>query len=149
MVKRSVHLVAAVAMWLLVIPARAAEPVHTGWFGNVAVGGYDVVAYFTRGEPVEGLAEHSMQWRGVVWRFASEEHLRRFRQDPRRYAPAYGGHCAYAVAQGMTAAGDPEHWTIHRGQLYLNYDAATQEKWDADRDAHIAAADENWPGVAD
>lgn len=145
---RTDHLVAGVVALLLSAPVLATGPVYTGWFSDLAVGGYDVVAYFTRGEPVEGSAEHSTEWRGVEWRFASADHLARFRDDPERYAPAYGGHCAYAVAEGTTAAGDPEYWTIHEGRLYLNYDAEYQQRWNADREAYIAAADEHWPEVA-
>ena len=142
-------LIAGIAAWLISTAVHANEPVHTGWFNDVAAGGHDVVAYFTRGEPVEGSTEHSTEWRGAEWRFASANHLARFREDPERYAPAYGGYCAYAVAQGSTAPGDPEHWTIHDGRLYLNYNADVQEKWSADRAAHIAAADRHWPAVAE
>lgn len=139
----------AAALLAVARPAHAADPVYTGWFTNVAAGGHDVVAYFTRGEAVEGSAEHSHQWRGAEWHFSSEEHLERFRADPERYAPAYGGYCAYAVAQGAAEPGDPRHWTIHARRLYFNYDGAVQERWNEDREAHIAAADEYWPGLVD
>lgn len=141
---RSPFLVAAIAALLSAAAVRAEEPVYTGWFSDLAVGGHDVVAYFTRGEAVEGSAEYSMQWRGAVWHFASEDHLQRFREDPSRYAPAYGGYCAYAVARGTTAAGDPDRWAIHDGRLYLTYDADAQSRWKADAEAHIATADEHW-----
>lgn len=147
--KRITYPVVAMLALLLAGAAHASGPVHTGWFSNVAVDGHDVVAYFTRGEPVEGSVEHSTEWNGAEWRFASAEHLERFRADPERYAPAYGGFCAYAVAEGSTAAGDPEHWAIHDGRLYLNYDAEFQTRWEADREAYIAAADDNWPEVAE
>lgn len=140
---------AALAACLVAVTAHAAEPVHTGWFSDLAVGGHDVVAYFTRGEPVEGSSEYSTRWRGAEWRFASEAHLQRFRADPARYAPAYGGHCALAVAQGTTAAGDPAYWAIHDDRLYLNYDAESQRQWNADREAYIVAADEHWPRLVD
>ena len=146
---RSRHLIAGLAAWLIATAVQATEPVHTGWFSNLAVDGHDVVAYFTRGAPVEGSAEHSTEWRGAEWRFASAENLARFRENPERYAPAYGGYCAYAVSQGYTAPGDPEHWAIHEGRLYLNYDADTQDQWSADRTTHIAAADRHWPAVAE
>lgn len=146
---RAVMLFTGIAATILAAQVHATEPVHTGWFSDVAVEGYDVVAYFTEGEPVEGVSEHAAQWRGAEWRFASREHLQRFREDPQRYAPAYGGYCALAVAKGTTAAGDPHQWTIHNGRLYLNYDAETQAKWNEDREAHIAAADRNWPEVAE
>lgn len=131
------------------LPAHAAEPIYTGLLSNVAVGGHDVVAYFTAGEPVEGSREHSLEWRGAEWRFASAEHKETFQADPERYAPAYGGYCAWAVAQGKTAAGRPQHWAIHDGRLYLNYSRRIQERWDADREGHIRAAREHWPSVAE
>lgn len=139
-----------VAMLLLMArPVHAADRVYTGWFSRVAADGHDVVAYFTRGKAVEGSAEHSFEWRGAEWHFASDEHLERFRANPEQYAPAYGGHCAYAVARGSAEPGDPRYWTIHDGRLYFNYDDGVQERWNEDREAHIAAADENWPGLVD
>lgn len=147
--KRNTHAVAAVLALFLVGAAHASGPVHTGWFDNLAVDGYDVVAYFTRGEPVEGSVKYSVEWNGAEWRFASDEHLERFRADPERYAPAYGGFCAYAVAEGSTAAGDPEYWAIHEDRLYLNYNAEIQARWNANREAYVAAANDNWPGVAE
>lgn len=146
---RITYPIAAMLALLLSGAAHASGPVHTGWLDNLAVDGYDVVAYFTRGEPVEGSAEHSTEWNGAEWRFASAEHLERFRVDPERYAPAYGGYCAYAIAEGYTAAGDPAYWAIHDDRLYLNYNADIQTRWDADREGHIAAANANWPAVAE
>lgn len=135
---------------LFAVPAaHAADPVYTGWFSDVAADGHDVVAYFTRGEAVEGSDEYTHEWRGAEWRFASEDHLERFRADPEKYAPAYGGYCAYAVAEGTTEAGDPRAWTIHEGRLFFNYDDGVQELWDEDREAYIAAADRNWPDLVD
>ncbi len=142
-------LIAGAAAWLLSAAAHATEPVYTGWFSDVAASGHDVVAYFTRNEPVEGSTEYRVEWRGAEWRFANADHLERFREDPARYAPAYGGYCAYAVAEGTTAPGDPDYWAIHEGRLYLNYDAEVQQQWHADREAYIAAADEYWPEVAE
>lgn len=147
--KSIMYPIAALLALLLAGAAHASGPVHTGWLSDLAVDGHDVVAYFTRGEPVEGSAEHSTEWNGAEWRFASAEHLERFRADPERYAPAYGGFCAYAVAEGDTAAGDPQYWAIHDDRLYLNYNAEIQARWDADREAYIAAANDNWPAVAE
>lgn len=146
---RVVYPLAGVVALLLSGVVQAAEPVRTGLLSNVAVDGYDVVAYFTRGEAVEGSSGYSVEWRGAEWHFANAEHQERFRAEPARYAPAYGGYCAYAVAEGYTAAGDPAHWRIHEGRLYLNYDAEVQTRWEADREAYIAAADANWTEVAD
>lgn len=127
----------------------AGEPVFTAGEGEVAVEGYDVVAYFTRGEPMEGSPEHAIQWRGVEWRFASEAHLDRFRENPERYAPAYGGHCAFGVANGRKLASSPEYWVIHDGRLYLNLNEDVHGNWTEDLEENIEAADGNWPDRVD
>ena len=139
----------AFALFLLVAAAvaNAAAPVHTGLFNNRAVSGYDTVAYFTEGRPVEGSREFSTEYNGAEWRFSSAENLALFRADPERYAPRYGGYCAWAVSQGYTASGDPENWAIEDGRLYLNYNDEVQATWNEDRAGFIEAADGNWPAV--
>ena len=138
---------AAVLFTLTSMLAVAEDPIHTGFLSNVAVGGYDAVAYFTEGRPVEGQSEFMTEWKGAEWHFASQENLDAFVADPEAYAPQYGGYCAWAVAQGKTAAGDPEQWEIVDGRLFLNYNRKIQERWLADRDAFITQADSNWPKV--
>jgi YHS domain-containing protein len=130
-------------------PARAVSPVNKSFFGNVAIEGYDPVAYFTDGKPVEGKSDFTLDWKGATWRFASAEHRDLFAKDPEKYAPQYGGYCAYAVAQGSTAGIDPEAWTVHDGKLYLNYDKKIQAKWLADMASYIGKADANWPKMVD
>ena len=142
----------ALLAFLLVLaaaPARAVDPVDTGWFSDVAVDGYDVVAYFDQGEPVEGSEAFTTRWNGAEWRFASAEHLEAFEADPEKYAPRYGGYCAWAVAQDDTAPGDPHQWSIVDGRLYLNYNAEIQEKWAARKEELIEQADRNWPDLVD
>ena len=126
-------------------PALAVSPVNKSLLGGVAIEGYDPVAYFTEGRPVEGSRAHNFEWRGATWRFASAENRARFVAEPERYAPQYGGYCAWAVAHGYTAGIDPEAWTIHDGRLFLNYDKAIEAKWRADMAAQIVAADAAWP----
>lgn len=128
--------------------AGAVAPVNKNLFGT-AVEGYDVVAYFTEGRPVKGQSEFSHSWRGATWRFASAEHRDLFAANPERYAPQYGGYCAYAVAQGATAGIDPEAWKIVDGKLYLNLNKDIQERWLQDVLGYIAKADANWPGLVD
>ena len=131
---------------VLAVRAIAAEPVYTGTFSNKAAGGYDVVAYFIEHKPVRGLPEHAMEWNGAKWLFSSDEHLMQFKENPEKYAPQYGGYCAYAVARGALASSDPEMWTItNDGKLYLNYSEDAQTGWLADRDNLIKKADQNWP----
>ncbi|MGI9433091.1 MAG: YHS domain-containing (seleno)protein [Myxococcota bacterium] len=128
--------------------AHAVAPVNETFFG-VAIHGYDPVAYFDEGAPREGSKEHTLEWRGATWRFASAEHLERFRADPESFAPQYGGYCAYAVSQGATADGDPELWAIVDGKLYLNLNPAIQKRWDEDRPGYIQKGDRLWPGLVD
>jgi len=130
-------------------PLAAVSPVNKSFFGGVAIEGYDPVAYFTEGKPVEGRKSFAFEWKGATWRFASAEHRDLFAADPEKYAPQYGGWCAYAVAHNDTPGIDPEAWTIHDGKLYLNYDSEIQAKWLAERDAFIAQADANWPNLVD
>lgn len=134
---------------LMASPAAVAgdDPIYTGFFSNTAAGGYDVVAYFTVGKPVKGSKQFTHAWRGAEWRFSSAENRDRFAASPESYAPQYGGYCAWAVAQGYTASGDPQVWKIVDGRLYLNYDENIARKWREDIAGHIRAADRNWPAV--
>jgi hypothetical protein len=130
--------------------ASAREPrVYTGAFSSLGAGGYDVVAYFTQGRAVEGNPEYAMSYDGATWRFESEEDLALFKSHPAIFLPQYGGYCAWAVAQGHTASGDPTVWKVVNGKLYLNYDRDVQAKWNANIPKFIADADRNWPSVLD
>lgn len=126
--------------------ARSAE-IYTGWLSSSAVGGYDPVVYFTEGKPVAGNSSFTHQWKGATWRFASEKNRDLFKASPEKYAPQYGGYCAWAVSQGYTAKGDPNHWKVVDGKLYLNYDASVQRNWEKDIPGHIGNANRNWPKV--
>jgi YHS domain-containing protein len=138
----------AVGALFAVAPAHADQaPVHTGFLSNVAVGGYDPVAYFTDGRPVRGTTQHRTTHQGYEYRFASAEHLAAFRANPSRYLPQYGGYCAWAVAQGYTAAGNPQYWRIVDDRLYLNYNGEIQQRWLRDIPGFIRSANANWPGV--
>lgn len=124
----------------------AEEPVYQSFLGT-AIDGTDPVAYFTQGKPVPGTSDHSYDWNGATWRFASAENRELFAADPEKYAPQYGGYCAWAVSQGYTASTDPDAWSIVDGKLYLNYNQSVQDKWERDVPGNIAAGDKNWPKV--
>lgn len=123
---------------------KLVEPVNTTGKG-VALKGYDPVAYFNEGGPTKGSPNFTHQWMGAEWHFASAENRDQFSADPERYAPQYGGYCAYAVSEGHTANINPEAWKIVDGKLYLNYSKGVQKKWEKDQAGRIQAADENWP----
>jgi YHS domain-containing protein len=140
--------IALVAGAGLAATAAAESPeIFTGRFSDLAVGGYDPVAYFDAGAPVKGSKDFAYDYKGVSWRFASAENLAKFQADPEAYAPQYGGYCAWAVSQGYTAPGNPQNWTVRGGKLYLNYNDKVQSDWLKDPDGFIAKADQNWPGV--
>lgn len=145
-------ILAAIAMSSIALgtaaPAHADKsPVYTGLFSNLAVEGHDPVAYFTEGRPVQGRKEFSTEYMGAEFRFASAENLQTFKADPAKYAPQYGGYCAWAVAQGKTAKGDADHWKIVDGRLYLNYNKKIQADWEQNQAAFIDDANTNWPAV--
>ena len=123
----------------------ALSPVNKTLLGSLALDGYDPVAYFTDGKPVEGAKEFTVDWNGATWRFASAAHRDEFAKAPETYAPQYGGYCAWAVSQNYTADADPEAWTIVDGKLYMNYNAKVMERWKQDIPGNIAKADGNWP----
>ncbi|WP_425389553.1 YHS domain-containing (seleno)protein [Ekhidna sp.] len=120
-------------------------PIYTTNDG--AIKGYDPVAYFNQGEPIKGNESFTYKWKEADWHFSSQENLEAFKADPKKYAPQFGGYCAYGVSKGSLYKIDPDAWKIVEGKLYLNYSKGIQNKWEADRDALIKKAEENWPGV--
>ena len=127
--------------------AQQSKPpaVYTGLVKGVAVGGYDPVAYFTEKKPVPGKADITLEHNGATWRFANATNRDAFKASPATYEPQYGGHCAWAVASGYTAKGDPQAWTIASGKLYLNYNKSVQTNWEKDIPGNVRKADGHWP----
>jgi YHS domain-containing protein len=125
----------------------AKSEIYTSFFSSSAAGGYDTVAYFNENQPVRGLDEYRTTYKGAKWYFSNQKNLEMFKANPEKYAPQYGGYCAWAVAEGDTAKGDPLHWTLHNGKLYLNYDETIKNRWLKNVDDFITKADANWPKV--
>jgi YHS domain-containing protein len=115
---------------------------------GVALRGYDPVAYFAESKAVKGAAEHSVVYKGSTFHFASKQNRDAFAASPAKYAPQYGGFCAYGTAGGYKAAIDPAAFTVVDGKLYLNYNRDVQKRWSADTVGYIAKADKNWPAVS-
>ena len=136
----------ASAVAVIASPALAMQPARY-LEGSLALSGYDPVAYFTVGKPTLGSANLEADWDGATWRFASEENKLAFLENPEKYAPQYGGYCAYAVSQGSTAAGSPNAWSIVDDKLYVNINQAVRGLWNLRRTHHINQANQNWPGV--
>ena len=115
--------VALLVVVTFVTALSAAKPRRNVAADGLAVRGFDVVAYTTDGQAMVGSSRFEAQWDGAVWRFVDAAHREMFLADPERYAPQFGGDCAYAVSQGYTADGDPRVWRIVEDRLYLNYSA--------------------------
>ncbi len=113
-------------------------------FSDVALGGYDPVAYFTEAKAVRGDSAYQFRWQDADWYFASSEHRDQFASAPEKYAPAYGGYCAFAVSQGIVAGADPEIWKIVDGRLFVNNNPDAAENWEKDISGNIATGDANW-----
>lgn len=128
---------------------KAAKPIYSGGKDRAAIRGYDPVAYFTEGKPVKGESYLSYEYQGATWLFSTEQNRTAFSANPAKYTPQYGGYCAYAVANGATAAIKPKYFTIHEGKLYLNYSKSVQKKWLKDMEGFIQDADNEWPSLVE
>ncbi|WP_170519129.1 YHS domain-containing (seleno)protein [Ruegeria atlantica] len=138
------------AVGTVVAPAKtwAASPeVNLGYFNKLAMNGYDVMTYWQGGDPQKGDPEITAQHNGATWVFLSEEHRQVFLSDPVKYAPQYGGYCAYAASQNAVADVDPFAWRIWDEKLYLNYSPQVRRIWASDIDANIEKANEFWPDM--
>jgi YHS domain-containing protein len=112
---------------------------------SLALSGYDAVSYFKDKKPVVGKPEFSYKWMDVTWRFSSAENRDAFKNAPERYAPQYGGYCAFGTSQGHLVPGDPQAWKVVDDKLYLNYNKDVQKFWLQDVPGNIEKADENYP----
>lgn len=138
----------AVAVMFLSLPGLArAETAVFSSRGGVAIGGYDPVAFFVEGVAEQGRRTHAVMWKGVVWRFASARNQARFEANPRAYAPAFGGYCAYAMSQGQLHDGNPQIWAIVDGELFLLNNRRVHRLWQADTVQMIADARPHWPVI--
>ena len=123
---------------------------HTGSIfseNGVAIRGTDPVGYFLEGDTVAGDPSISTNWMGVDWYFATAENREMFEMNPHKFAPQYGGYCAFAASKGAAASTDPNAWTIVDDKLYLNYSLNVRELWQQDIPGNIAKANDNWPSI--
>ena len=116
---------------------------------NGAIHGYDPVAFFKEQQPVLGSKQISVEWNGASWYFVNEENKTAFVNDPEKYAPQYGGYCAYGTAEGHKAPTQVDTWSIVNDKLYFNYNRQVQKKWKKYQSELIRKADANWPTVKD
>lgn len=142
-------LLSFLAITLFATTLHAADAVNKSIWSSVAIEGYDPVAYFIEKKPIKGKKEFTLNIKDgkhkAKWRFSSNKNLLLFKTNPDKYAPQYGGYCAYAVSQNSTAGIDPDAWTIVKEKLYLNYNKEIQDKWLKNQSDFIKKADLNWP----
>lgn len=128
---------------MMTLGAQAGEAVYTS-ADNVAIHGYDPVAYFTESRPVKGDPAIEEEWQGARWQFASTENRALFTADPDQYAPRYGGFCAGGMSLGRKAPIDPEAWVIVDGKLFLGGSSGAIDYFTTDGGDRMAKADTNW-----
>ena len=145
MSNRFSRVIAIAALSLLSTAALAGEFFETD---GVALRGYDPVAYFVSSEPQKGQAQYSYEYKGSKFYFASDANKRAFVAMPEKYAPQFGGYCAFGTAQGYKVSTQPDAFAIVEDKLYLNYDKKVQGIWRQDVPGNIAKAEKNWPEVS-
>ena len=154
--RTSAHFAVATALFVAlflgavasIAPAAAGE-IQNYTVDGVAIGGTDPVGYFTDGDVVKGSADFAHEYDGVVWHFANAANRDAFAADPAKYAPAYGGYCAYGVSLGSKFETDPHAWTIVDGKLYLNKTLTVRDIWSEDIPGNLQKADANWNSIRD
>ncbi len=146
--KRGSSFFVMVSLWVALFAYGVSAATNNGTEISAPVmGGYDPVAYFEQGKPVQGNGYHTATYNGGTYLFATKEHKEKFQFNPEKYAPQFGGYCAYGVAVGKKFYSDPNRWKIVDGKLYLNLDKKIQNKWNKDISGYIAKAGTNWNNI--
>ena len=144
------HLVFASLASLLAFAgfARAAEKDHLNLKDGVAAKGYDVVSHVDDGKAVPGKESLVAQYEGATYRFSSQEHLQKFKTDPGKFIPQFGGWCATAFAEDHGKVDvDPRSFKVTDGKLYLFYKGLfgdARKEWLKDEPGNVVKANQNW-----
>ena len=132
---------------LLITLSSFSQQVKFSSTDGVAIKGYDPVAYFTEQKALEGNSNYNFEWSGSVWKFVSKDNLNLFQKNPEKYAPQYGGYCAYGCSEKHQSPTDPKAFTIINDKLYLNYNQKVKEMWIKDTTNRIQAANQYWKSI--
>lgn len=118
---------------------------------NLAIKGYDPVAYFNQKKAIKGKKELAQTHQGVTYYFSSNENKEAFLKNPETYEPQYGGWCAFAIGDDNKKVPiNPETFKIVDGKLYLYYNAYfnnTLKSWNKNESQLKAQADKNWQAI--
>lgn len=144
--KQAMTLAALILLSIVKVQAQKSEVFAPA---GKAIKGYDPVAFFKVSKPVMGADSLSYSWKGANWLFSNQQNLDSFKTNPDKYAPQYGGYCAYGTSAGHKAPTETDTWTIVNGKLYFNYNGKVKEVWMKNQPALIEKADQQWPGLKD
>jgi YHS domain-containing protein len=133
-------------------PAWAADEVNVTTGGTMAgkplaLHGFDPVAYFVGGKPIEGTPQFAAVYEGATYYFSSEANQKAFEAAPSKYAPQFGGFCAFGVALGKKFDGNPQVFLVRDGKLYLNLAPPIAQKFGEDVPGNISKAEANWKKI--
>ena len=140
-------IIGSIVLLLIGLSTTFAQKAEIFTTNGKAIRGYDVVAFFSESKPVQGNESFSYTWKDATWLFSSKENLELFKMNPEKYAPQYGGYCAYGMSGGYKAPTVIETWKILNGKLYFNYSLKVEELWNKDQSGFIQKADLNWEKV--
>lgn len=133
------------ALVIFSLPALADNKVWTDPATGFAVGGYDVVSFWSSEGPAMGTQEFEVRIDNITWRFANRGNCLEFLKHPEVYAPQFSGYGVYAISQGNTPRGNPLIWSIAGGKLYFFYSVEARRKWVLAREGFLAKARRLWP----
>ena len=147
MIRATLALIAALMLCQPAMAAGAKDPdIWTDMNGR-ALKGYDAVAYHLERKPRKGSEDFAFEWKGATWWFSSAENRDKFVADPERWAPQYGGYCAWGIAKDRVVGINPTIFRIFDDKLYLNLNMKVHKEWLESRHGFIARADEKWPNI--
>ncbi|OAF08539.1 hypothetical protein AYJ54_14055 [Bradyrhizobium centrolobii] len=131
------------------LPAEAAttERIVVNRFSGVAIEGFDPVAYFVEGQPVQGTAEFEANLWGAVWRFRNEGNRASFLAHPEIYGPQFGGYDPADIARGVTVASNPRFFVIAAQRLYLFSREDNRDAFAADPERFLYEVGKRWPAL--
>ena len=139
----------SLVLFLIISNAAHAQNSEVFQKDGIAINGYDAVAFFTEQKPVKGDKQFSYAYKNVDWLFSNSANRELFKTSPEKYAPQYGGYCAFGTADGHKAPTQADTWTIVDDKLYFNYNLKVKDLWNKNMQAYIEKADKNWPTIKD
>lgn len=111
---------------------------------EIAMGGFDPTLYFAGGVPRQGDTSISYTYEGQVYHFVTLESRSRFAENPKKYAPQYAGHCAFAMAEHLRVQADPSAFALEDGKLFLFENQTKLEMWKTNSLKFRVVADKRW-----